>query len=320
MQAFRQQFSNWLTQKVPFVFLIDYELEKPLLYTLDEALNNGLFFNVKGKTNVSSPAEVGLSSLEKKRLSFENYKSAFERVYKGIYRGDSFLVNLTFPTEITLKNSLEDIFYGVNAPYKLYLKNQFVLFSPECFIKIEGDEIAAFPMKGTIDASIPNASERLRENQKEQLEHNTIVDLIRNDLSQIAKNVQVKQFRYVETISTTQGKLLQTSSEIRGTLPPNWKENGGDLLIKLLPAGSITGAPKLKTTALIKEVEQRPRGYYTGVFGLFDGCKLESAVNIRFIEKQDKFYYYRSGGGITHLSTLEDEYEELFKKIYIPTV
>ena len=175
-------------------------------------------------------------------------------------------------------------------------------------------------MKGTIDASIPNASERLRENQKEQLEHNTIVDLIRNDLSQIAKNVQVKQFRYVETISTTQGKLLQTSSEIRGTLPPNWKENGGDLLLKLLPAGSITGAPKLKTTALIKEVEQRPRGYYTGVFGLFDGCKLESAVNIRFIEKQDKFYYYRSGGGITHLSTLEDEYEELFKKIYIPTV
>ena len=145
MQAFRQQFSNWLTQKVPFVFLIDYELEKPLLYTLDEAVNNGLFFNVKGKTNVSSPAEVGLSSLEKKRLSFENYKSAFERVYKGIYRGDSFLVNLTFPTEITLKNSLEDIFYGVNAPYKLYLKNQFVLFSPECFIKIEGDEIAAFP-------------------------------------------------------------------------------------------------------------------------------------------------------------------------------
>ena len=112
------------------------------------------------------------------------------------------MVNLTFPTEIKLKNSLEDIFYGVNAPYKLYLKNQFVLFSPECFIKIEGDEIAAFPMKGTIDASIPNASERLRENQKEQLEHNTIVDLIRNDLSQIAKNVQVKQFRYVETIST----------------------------------------------------------------------------------------------------------------------
>lgn len=90
--------------------------------------------------------------------------------------------------------------------------------------------------------------------------------------------------------------------------------------MKLLPAGSITGAPKLKTTALIKEVEQNPRGYYTGVFGLFDGRKLESAVNIRFIEKQDQFYYYRSGGGITHLSTLEDEYEELFKKIYIPTV
>ncbi len=70
MQAFRQQFSNWLTQKVPFIFLIDFELEKPLLYTVDEAANNGLFFNVKGKTNVSRPTEVGLSSLEKKKTAF----------------------------------------------------------------------------------------------------------------------------------------------------------------------------------------------------------------------------------------------------------
>ena len=124
MQSFRQKFSNWLTQKVPFVFVIDYELKKPLLYTFDEAANNGLFFNVKGITNELKPPKLGLSSLEKKRLPFENYKSAFEKVYKGIYRGDSFLVNLTFPSEIVLKNSLEDIFYGVNAPYKLYLKNK----------------------------------------------------------------------------------------------------------------------------------------------------------------------------------------------------
>jgi len=320
VQAFIDAFSERISQNIPFVFLIDYEQKKPLLYSFEEAAQKGLYFNVNGHTNAPYENVKPLFNLKKKALSFEVYKKAFTKVYKGIYRGNSFLVNLTFPTEVVLNNSMLELFYGVNAPYKLYLKDQLVLFSPECFVKIKDNQIAAFPMKGTLDATVPKAKEILTENQKERQEHHTIVDLIRNDLSQIATQVYVKKFRYIETIITTQGKLLQSSSEIRGTLSADWPKNAGALFTQLLPAGSITGAPKLKTTTLIQQAEQQPRGYYTGVFGVYDGHTLDSAVNIRYIEKKGAHHYYRSGGGITHLSNLEEEYEELLKKIYIPTV
>ena len=86
----------------------------------------------------------------------------------------------------------------------------------------------------------------------------------------------------------------------------------------MLPAGSISGAPKKETIRIIKESEIDDRGYYTGIFGVFNGKELDSAVMIRFIEKNDTGYVYRSGGGITFLSQIEKEYEELIKKIYVP--
>jgi para-aminobenzoate synthetase component 1 len=88
----------------------------------------------------------------------------------------------------------------------------------------------------------------------------------------------------------------------------------------MLPAGSICGAPKAKTISIIQEVEQDPRGYYTGIFGYFDGEILDSAVNIRYLEKNDERLLYRSGGGITFLSDQESEYKELIEKIYVPVI
>ena len=88
----------------------------------------------------------------------------------------------------------------------------------------------------------------------------------------------------------------------------------------MLPAGSICGAPKEKTVSIIQEVEQEKRGYYTGIFGFFDGENLDSAVNIRYLEKHQSEIRYRSGGGITSLSNLESEYNELIEKIYVPVI
>ena len=87
----------------------------------------------------------------------------------------------------------------------------------------------------------------------------------------------------------------------------------------MLPAGSISGAPKNKTLEIINNVENHKRGYYTGIFGFFDGESFDSAVTIRYIEKFKKKYYYKSGGGITYNSRLDDEYKELINKIYVPT-
>jgi len=89
-------------------------------------------------------------------------------------------------------------------------------------------------------------------------------------------------------------------------------------LFTLLPAGSITGAPKNKTVEIIRSTETYERGFYTGVFGVFDGCNMDSAVMIRFIERTPEGYVYKSGGGITAFSKVEDEYNEILEKIYVP--
>ena len=173
-------------------------------------------------------------------------------------------------------------------------------------------------MKGTIDASLPNARERILADKKEEAEHATIVDLIRNDLSQVASEVTVSRYRYIDELQTNRGRLLQVSSEIRGKLPEDWKASLGDILFRLLPAGSITGAPKKKTMQIISEAETYERGFYTGVMGYFDGSSLDSAVMIRFVEQEGDRMYFKSGGGITCRSEVESEYHEMKQKVYVP--
>ena len=198
-------------------------------------------------------------------------------------------------------------------------KDQFVLFSPECFVRISQGTISSFPMKGTIDASIEDASRLLLSDEKEKAEHATIVDLIRNDLSMVADHVSVERYRYLEEIVTHEKTLLQVSSCIKGELPTDYLSNLGTIVTSLLPAGSISGAPKASTTKIIRETEDYKRGYYTGVFGIFDGKELDSAVMIRFIENINGRLIYKSGGGITMNSDAEKEYGELIDKVYVAT-
>jgi para-aminobenzoate synthetase component 1 len=154
--------------------------------------------------------------------------------------------------------------------------------------------------------------------EKEEAEHNTIVDLIRNDLSKVAENVVVTRYRYIDRIKSGSSELLQVSSEISGSLKEGYENNLGDVIGCLLPAGSVTGAPKKETIRIIRESENFKRGWYTGVFGVFDGKSLDSAVMIRFIEKKSDKFFFRSGGGITYLSDPVKEYDELISKVYVP--
>jgi para-aminobenzoate synthetase component 1 len=200
----------------------------------------------------------------------------------------------------------------------LWIKNNFVCFSPEIFVRIQDGKIFAYPMKGTIDANTPNAKKILMNDPKEIAEHATITDLIRNDLSIVAEQVQVLRYRYIDTVQTNQGPILQTSTEICGQLPPDYGSHLGDILFKILPAGSITGAPKTKTMEIISKAEDYERGFYTGVVGYFDGQNIDSAVMIRFIEQKDERLFFKSGGGITSQSKEMSEYQEMIQKVYVP--
>ena len=306
-------------ERVPFIFIVDFDKKTPWICPLSEVDTKKVLFDVNGVTNAEK--KVGV----KKKLEFQlepadksRYQKAFRFVEEHIAHGNSFLLNLTLPSKIETNYTLKDIFYQSKAKYKLWFKDQFVVFSPETFIKIKGRKISAFPMKGTINASIPDAKNKLLTSKKELAEHYTIVDLIRNDLSMVAKKVIVERFQYIDHIKTHRNELYQMSSEISGELPKNYLDNLGDIIFKMLPAGSITGAPKSKTIEVIKEAEQYSRGFYTGVFGIFDGENIDSGVMIRFIEKTDEGLVYKSGGGITAKSNYDEEYQELIDKIYIP--
>lgn len=311
--------NDFASREIPFIFLINFNGEENFVATPEKAAAAGLFLDMPGMvTHTFKNVPASPLLLSKKPPDRERYHHAFDHVIEQIHYGNSFLLNLTMPTELVCNYSLRDIFIRSKATFKLYLENELVVFSPERFIKIRGRNISSNPMKGTIDASIPAAYSRLSSDPKEDAEHNTIVDLIRNDLSSVASNVRVMRFKYIEKLKTHQGELLQMSSEIAGQLPANFRDTLGETLFRILPAGSISGAPKRKTVEIIRNVEDYERGFYTGIFGYFDGKNLDSAVAIRFIEKQGEKLIFKSGGGITFQSEWEKEYEEMQKKVYVP--
>jgi para-aminobenzoate synthetase component 1 len=317
--------------KTPFLFMFDFELKKPFVVPLHGLDSSEIVYSMNDSfldyRNYQRFTPLNLPPLKIKKfpITFEKFNNSFQLVLNNLLKGNSFLTNLTAETPIESNWDLETLFFKCRAKYKLFWKDKFLCFSPETFIQIDKSGlISSFPMKGTIDARIKNAEEIILNDVKEKYEHTTIVDLIRNDLSRIANKVWVERFRYIDKITKEDGSnLLQVSSEVCGKLDANWNTEIGTLLLKLLPAGSISGAPKPKTIEIIQEAEKTlfqggKRGYYTGVFGVFDGEKLNSAVMIRFIEKKENSLVFKSGGGITSRSEAKKEYQELLSKIYVP--
>ncbi|MBP7239394.1 MAG: aminodeoxychorismate synthase component I [Saprospiraceae bacterium] len=314
-----QRMDQLASEGVPFLFILDFDLTSPLVIPLKDIDENSGGIQVRLNKGKSDPAVNTVETrFSKFPVSFEEYEHGFEQVLKAIHAGDTYLLNLCYSTKMEGLPTLKEIFAVVRAPYKLYVPDQFVVFSPEQFVSISGGIIRTFPMKGTIDASLPDAEATLLADIKEQEEHATVVDLLRNDLSIVANKVTVNRYRYITEIKTNDKTLLQCSSEISGIVDDSFAGKPGSIMHALLPAGSITGAPKKRTVEIINEIELEPRGFYTGVFGVFDGKNLDSAVMIRMIEQRPDGFYYRSGGGITYRSLAEQEYQEMIDKVYIP--
>lgn len=315
---------SFASDDVPFLFMIDYCAEHGVALSLKDLPQTDIACNINGvELGRKVERAQGGSAFEFNicPIRFKEYLQSFQKVQRQIRQGNSYLLNLTFATNLGHALNLEDIYQKARAPYKLLFGDQFIFYSPEPFVRIEGDMIYSFPMKGTISTVEPNSLQTLMDSKKELYEHFTIVDLIRNDLAMVAKEVEVEQFRYPETLATDHGSIIQTSSRISGHLPSDWKNHLAEIIFRLLPAGSISGAPKEATTKAIEEAELSSRGFYTGVMGVFDGQKVDSCVIIRYIERQpDGSYSYRSGGGITSQSIAKQEYNEMIEKIYVPTI
>lgn len=257
-------------------------------------------------------------------VSRADYRTAFARVEEYIRAGDIYQANLTFPAEVRFGGSAEALYArlraGARAGYGALIATgdaHVLSLSPELFFALEGGVLTARPMKGTArrdadPARDAEAARQLREDPKQRAENLMIVDLMRNDLSRVARagTVRVPELFVVERYPT----VHQMVSTVTGELAPGC--DAVDVLAALFPCGSITGAPKRRAMQVISEVESAPRGIYTGAVGRLDADG--SAVFNVAIRTLETVAPGRArlglGSGVVADSTADEEWEECLAK------
>ncbi|HQQ21354.1 MAG TPA: chorismate-binding protein, partial [Bacteroidales bacterium] len=207
---------NYLSgQGCPFFFVINYKQTEG--YLVEDPLHQSeVFFKfptAENKPFTYSPDEVAMKIIPNQ---FESYRSKFEKLQHYMKSREVWLANLTERTEIKPNISLEQIFALSESLYQVYVPGKFVCFSPERFVKIADGIISTNPMKGTIDATIPNAEEIIQNNPKEIDEHKAAVDLLSEELRAVSDHVYTSRYRYIDFVKTSRKQLLQVSSEIVG--------------------------------------------------------------------------------------------------------
>ena len=255
--------------------------------------------------------------------SAEEYKAAIEHIHHHIRQGDTYQVNYTVQLQQNLTADPFAIYNRLvveqNAHYNAFIQHDdvsIISISPELFFKKDGDRLTTRPMKGTTNRGLTTETDLaqarwLALDQKNRSENMMIVDLLRNDMNRISNigSENVKSLCQVEQYST----VWQMTSTIETQLLPN--SSLGDVFQALFPCGSITGAPKIATMAIIKDIEKQARGVYCGAIGILlpKGPTIFN-VAIRTLQMQRNKAIYGVGGGITWDSKWESEYEETKQK------
>lgn len=264
--------------------------------------------------------KVDFSKSQKKRLKSQKIRflKQVQSVQAKQKNGENWVLNLAENFEYEIKKNEFSTQHFLNLFYKfLKLKKnhcggvvilkdqQFASFSPEIFIHQKEDKIQSFPIKGT------GSKKYLENSEKEISEIDMIIDLIRNDLGQICKKVSFESKRYL----TDEDEFFHARACITGILSDDFLRK--NYLKKLLPAGSISGAPKKKTIEIIENLETFSRNYFTGILGV-KPSKKEIIFNILirtlFYDLKNKHYNYPVGVGITVESNPEKEWLELLQK------
>lgn len=261
-------------------------------------------------------------------VSRADYQQAIAAIKAAIAAGQTYQVNYTMRLQTSFRGDPWQFFLDLHGAqqshYAAYLDTGRYIFcsaSPELFFRLQGQQLTAKPMKGTAGRGLTLAQDQakrdwLRQSPKNQAENVMIVDMLRNDIGRIAAigSVQVPALFAVEPYPT----LWQMTSTVTGrtTAPFN------QMLAALFPCASITGAPKVRTMQLIRQLESTPRGLYTGAIGyLAPGREAQFNVAIRTvtIDTLSGRAEYGVGGGIVWDSQTEEEYEECLLKAAILT-
>jgi len=259
---------------------------------------------------------------ETTNMDDESYMGMVTKGKEHCQRGDVFQVVLARQFSQTFEGDEFNVYRALRSvnpsPYLFYFDfGAFRIFgsSPEAQIQVQGNTAIINPIAGTVarsgdDQSDKAAAEGLLADPKENAEHVMLVDLARNDLSRLAKNVEVKVYKEVQYFS----HVIHLVSTVEGQLPEGASRS--QLLGETFPAGTLSGAPKYRALQLIDEIEPHARGFYGGCVGFFnfDG-EMNHAILIRsFLSQQNKLHY-QAGAGIVKYSKEESELQEVFNKI-----
>lgn len=253
----------------------------------------------------------------------EEYCSMVEKARKYIREGDIFQVVLSNPMRAKAKGSLFDTYRVLRAtnpsPYMFYFSSDDIEIagaSPETLVKLENRKLSTFPLAGTRPrGKTPQEDKELEagllKDEKELAEHNMLVDLGRNDIGKISRigTVEVEKYLSVERFS----HVMHLGSTVTGTIRED--KDAVDAVDAILPAGTLSGAPKFRACQIIEVLEHSKRGIYGGAIGYLDFAgNLDTCIAIRLVYKKNGEICIRSGAGIVADSVPEKEFEECCNK------
>lgn len=256
-------------------------------------------------------------------FSKEEYCEMVERGKHHIREGDIFQIVLSNRMEADIEGSLFDTYRTLRmtnpSPYMFYFSSDDIEIagaSPETLVKLEQDALHTFPLagtrpRGTTEAEDAQLEKELLEDEKECAEHNMLVDLGRNDIGKISKigSVKVEKYMSIERFS----HVMHIGSTVKGTIRED--KDALDAIDSILPAGTLSGAPKLRACQLICELENNKRGIYGGAIGYIDFTgNLDTCIAIRLAFSKNGKVFVRSGAGIVADSVPETEYQECANK------
>ncbi len=256
-------------------------------------------------------------------FSKEEYCNMVNKAKKYIYKGDIFQIVLSNRLSANFEGSLLNTYRILRttnpSPYMFYFSGkdmEVAASSPETLVKLENGVLHTFPLAGTRKRGKTYEEDMLIEkellsDEKELAEHNMLVDLGRNDLGKISKfgSVKVENLHSIERYS----QVMHIGSTIRGEIEE--KFDAFDAIEAVLPAGTLSGAPKIRACQLIGELENNKRGIYGGAIGYIDFTgNMDTCIAIRIAYKKNGKVFVRSGAGIVADSIPENEYEECINK------
>ena len=293
------------------------------IYQEAEEKIGGIVAKLRNPISPSSSKESFSPSSLRSNLSREDFLKAVEKAKEYIKAGDVIQVVLSqrFSTEIHCQPF--DIYRALRSinpsPYLFYLKmNDMVLLgaSPEVMVRLEGRRIGLRPLAGTRKRGRTKEEDLMMErdllaDEKERAEHIMLVDLGRNDVGRVAEigSVKVTELMGVERYS----HVMHIVSNIQGSLASG--KNAFDVFRAAFPAGTVSGAPKIRAMQIIEELEPVRRGPYAGAVGYFSfSGNMDTCITIRSILIKDGKAYFQAGAGIVADSEPEKEYEETLNK------